>query len=83
MAKMDSLLDRFDHHSARFGEGPGEGLGPRMLGGGGRLERVESKEAEMMALLNRGACRIPDPYCPPSLRRDQHHPSPRRPMPSI
>ena len=37
----------------------------------------------MMALLNRGACRIPDPYCPPSLRRDRHHHSPRRPMPSI
>ena len=84
MAEMDSLLDGFGHHSARFGEGgPEEGSGPRMLGGGGGLERVESEEAEMVALLYRGPCRIPDPFCPPSLRRDRHHPSPRRPMPSI
>ena len=83
MAEMDSLLDGFGHHSARFGGGPEEGSGPRMLGGGGGLERVESEEAEMVALLNRGPRRKPDPFCPPSLRRDRHHPSPRRPMPSI
>ena len=83
MAEMDLLLNGFGHHSARFGEGPEEGLGMRMLGGGGGLERVESNEAEMVALLNRGGCRILDPFCPPFLRRDRHHPSPRRPMPSI
>jgi len=83
MAEMDLLLNRFGHHSARFGEGPEEGSGTRMLGGGGGLERVENKEAEMVALLNRGSCRILDPFCPPSLRRDRHHPSLRRPMPSI
>ena len=40
MAEMDSLLNMFGHHSARFGKEPGEGSGPRMMGGGGRLEQV-------------------------------------------
>ncbi|KAL3779947.1 hypothetical protein ACHAW5_009430 [Stephanodiscus triporus] len=99
MTEMDSLLDGFGHHQADRHESADDNrrregrAGPRRRrlrgerggeGGGEGLDRVESEEAEMVALLTKGPLRMLDAFRPLSPRRDRHHDvSPRRPMPSI